>query len=124
MRFLPPLLVLILLAGCVQTEVTMLDDASRSPVSATEVTVYEDTSDVACSFDEIAVIRSNATMASTGEHKLIENGKKKAGAVGGNALIVRRLARAEPNSNAGKGEAQQGNLTGQFLAVFEDRPCS
>jgi hypothetical protein len=124
MRFAFPLLLALLCVGCMQTEATMLDDVSRSPVSAAEVKVYTDTSDVECSFEEVAVIRSRAAMSSTGEQQIIENGKKKAGTVGANALIVRRLARVASNSNPSRDRTQHGKLQGRFLAVFEDRPCT
>lgn len=90
MRYLVPLVIGLLLAACVTTEVTRLDSAPSglSPMDTSEVAVYSDTVAVECDYVRVALINAQGSTSDVSDSKMIKNAKVDAAKMRANALII------------------------------------
>lgn len=109
---------LLIVAGCVSTDVTRLSSApdGLTPVPASEVSVYRDTSSISCSYSEVALIDTRGGSELTvSNDKLVSEAKESAGELGANAIVVDNFGDVEMLGSS--------EPTGKFLAIYEERPC-
>lgn len=110
---------------------------SRSPVPVRQVAVYQNPSEAPCEYQRVALIESMASSQSTlgsgvSNIKLIRAARRKAGALGANAIIIETvgsesyIATEVSADSAGynRSESRKSWGRGMFLAVHEARPCS
>jgi len=116
------LLAATILAGCVQSNAVRIDGAPAPlpPVDTAGVAVYPDLDALECSYERVAYIRTSSPVWGASRESVVRHARKKAGEVGANALIVRRLDEDGSSFFSPSGR----NPRGQSLAVFEQRPCS
>lgn len=111
-------LALLLLTGCVSTDVTKLSSTpdGLTPTSPAEVSVYRDTSSVECSYSEVALIDTRGGSELTvSNDKLVSEAKESAAELGANGIVLENFGDVEMLGSS--------EPTGKFLAVYEDRPC-
>jgi len=78
--------------GCVSAKATLLNPDMRfDPVPWEEVRVYLSEEDVPGEFETIAIVRSEGKEVFTTEAQMLEKMKKKAGALGANAIILKGI---------------------------------
>ena len=84
------ILVIVLMAvGCVTAKATLLNpDVRYDAVPWEEVTIYYDKADVLGEYETIALVRSEGKEGLTTEKQMLEKMRKKAGALGANAIIL------------------------------------
>ena len=114
----------IFLAGCIQTQATMLDPTSRPAIPPERVTVYRTVESIKCAYAEVAMIHAQGGANFTNEAQMIEAAKKKAGEVGANGVVLAEIQ--EPSSGAKVAGAIFGvspERRGELLAVYVYYPC-
>jgi hypothetical protein len=110
----------LLLAGCVQTQATMLGPSTaRSPVPEDQVQIFLSEEDVPEHCDEIALINAQGSANMTNESQMLRAGRKRAGQIGANAIAMQSVN--EPSSGAKVAAAIFGvgaERRGQMVALY------
>jgi hypothetical protein len=112
------------LAGCIQTQATMLDPTARPAVPAEEVRVYRTAESIECDYAEVALIHAQGGANFTNENQMIEAAKKRAGTIGANGVVLGTID--EPSAGAKVAGAIFGvspDRRGEMLAVYVYDPC-
>jgi hypothetical protein len=90
---------LVVLAGCVQTNVTRLGNApERQKVAMDQVAVYRTADQVPGKYQEVGLLTSSGSSGFTTEAGMAKNMRFKAGEMGANAIILD--ATSEPSAGA------------------------
>lgn len=81
--------VAVLLAGCVSVRATTLGaGAVREPVAADAVVVYRKADQVEGRYEEVALLDAVGESITTGDARMYEEMRKKAGALGANGIVL------------------------------------
>ena len=114
-----------LLAGCMQTQATMMDSSLDLPrVHPDDVRLYRSEASIECEFDEVALIHAQGSTSFTNEKQMIKAARKRAARVGANGLILTEID--EPGAGAKVAGAVLGVDTerrGEMVAVYVHKPC-
>jgi hypothetical protein len=81
----------LLLAGCVTTRATMLAPGPHPPVDEADVRVYADRSGLPEGCEPLVAIRTRGDVDLTTPNQMIAAARRRAAAVGANALVVERI---------------------------------
>ena len=107
------------MAGCVQTQATMLGGAQPvAAVTPTQVQVFMSEADVKRPFDKIAVINAQGEASMTSEAQMIRAAQKKAAKIGADAIIMGKVS--EPSAAVKMAGAFLGtgaNRRGEIIAI-------
>lgn len=89
---------ILFLAGCVQTQATLLSKSDYPPVDPDDVVLYLDESDIAGEWEKIALIHAQGDAQWTRESKMIKSARKRAGEIGANGILIEEIK--EPSAAA------------------------
>jgi len=125
-KSLVPIVLLLSLSGCVQTQATMLDasTSARPPVDPDLVRIYRTPASVACAYDEVAIVHAQGSSASTNENQMLTAARRRAGRIGANGVIIDNIN--EPSAGARVAGAIFGvapSRRGEMLAIYVHDPC-
>ena len=70
-----PFLALLLLAGCVQTQATLLDGTTYPPVDPADVVIYLSEDDIPADWKPIAIIHAQGEAQLTTESKMLRKSR-------------------------------------------------
>ena len=122
-RLFLPLAALVLLAGCVQTQATLLDGTTYPPVNEDNVVIYLHEDDIPAEWKPIAIIHAQGEAQWTRESQMLRKARKRAGELGANGLMVENID--EPSAVAqvagewlGTGSTRRGRLIA--IRVFDE----
>lgn len=79
---------LLLVAGCVQSQATLLDPTPRARLSEDQVRVYRTLEAVECDFTEVALIHTQGEASATSDAQMISAARKRAARAGANGLAL------------------------------------
>lgn len=120
--FFLPLAALLLLAGCVQTQATLLDGTTYPPVHEDDVVIYISEDDIPADWKPIAIIHAQGEAQWTRESQMLRKARERAGELGANGLLIEDIN--EPSAVAqvagevfGTGTTRRGRLIA--IRVFE-----
>lgn len=121
-RLFLPFAALLLLAGCVQTQATLLDGTTYPAVPEDNVVIYLSEADIPAEWKPIAIIHAQGDAQWTRESKMLRAARKRAGELGANGLLIEDIN--EPSAVAqvagevfGTGSTRRGRLIA--IRVFE-----
>jgi hypothetical protein len=114
-----PLFVAMLLAGCVSTNVTPLNNKKYVPIQPAEVVIYLDEADVPGAYEKVAIMYARGDYALTDESQMLKRVRKKAADLGANGVLVQRIQ--EPKT--GEKVAQvflgtEADRSAELIAIF------
>ncbi len=122
-RLFLPLAALVLLAGCVQAQATLLDGTTYPPVNEDNVVIYLHEDDIPGEWKPIAIIHAQGEAQWTRESQMLRKARKRAGELGANGLMVEDID--EPSAVAqvagewlGTGSTRRGRLIA--IRVFNE----
>lgn len=117
-----PLAALLLLAGCIQTQATLLDGTTYPPVHEDDVIIYLNEEDIPADWKPIAIIHAQGEAQWTNESQMLRKARKRAGGLGANGLLIEDID--EPSAVAqvagevfGTGTTRRGRLVA--IRVFD-----
>jgi len=115
------LCIIVVTAACVSTQAVMLDKSQKySPVPWQEVKVFLSEKDVTGEYEKIAIIKAEGKEGVTTEEQMLEQMKKKAGAVGADAIIlegIRDPGDVERMADSLSGGLGLGSRKGRAIAI-------
>jgi len=121
-RFLFPLFALVLLAGCVQTQATLLDGSTYPAVDSEDVVLYLSEDDIPTEWKPIAIIHAQGDAQWTRESRMLRKARERAGTLGANGILIEDIN--EPSAIAqvagevlGTGSTRRGRMVA--IRVFE-----
>ena len=113
--------VLVVAAACVSTKAVMLDkNVKYPPVPWEEVKVFLSEKDVPGEFVKIAIIKAEGKEGVTTAEKMLEEMKKKAGALGADAIILEEIkdpGDVERMADSISGGLGLGSRKGRAIAI-------
>lgn len=122
-RLFLPVAALLLLAGCVQTQATLLDGTTYPPVHEDDVVIYLSEDDIPAEWKAIAIIHAQGEAQLTRESQMLRKARERAGELGANGLLIEDIN--EPSAVAqvagewlGTGSTRRGRLIA--IRVFND----
>lgn len=118
-----PFLALLLLAGSVQTQATLLDGTTYPPVDPADVVIYLSEDDIPADWKPIAIIHAQGEAQLTTESKMLRKSRERAAELGANGLLIEEIK--EPSAAAqiagevlGTGSTRRGRVVA--IRVFFD----
>lgn len=117
-RHISPLLLTLLLAGCVQTQATMLSGETYPPTLESDVVIYLSEADIPGEFKKIAIINAQGESSWTNEQQMYTAARKRAAKIGAHGVLIEEVD--EPGSGAKVAAAIFGTGTtrrGQMIAI-------
>jgi hypothetical protein len=121
-RALPFLTLILLLAGCVQTQATMLADFDLPPVHPDDVVIYLSESDIVGDWEKIAIIHAQGDSQLTRESNMLRKARERAGEIGANGILIEDIK--EPSVGAqiagevlGTGSTRRGRMIAIYVTV-------
>ena len=81
----------VLIAGCVSTSVTPLNNKRYTPVTPADVVLYLDEADIPGSYEKVAVLYARGDHAWTDEDQMFGKVRKKAAELGANGVLIQRI---------------------------------
>lgn len=115
------------LAACVQTNATLLNPSpvARATVDPATVRIYRTADQIGHRFEELAILNSTGESSWTNEHNMLESMRRKAGALGANAIILDDIREASAGAKvAGAFLGTGSERKGRSVAVFVFYPDS
>lgn len=110
-KFLPIVVLLFLLSGCITMETTTLGPTDFPPVPADQIYVFFSEDEIEYDFTRIALFHLEGDATWTQESKMIEKAKIRAGEMGANAIVLRDMH--EPSDGA--------KIASEFLGTTAER---
>lgn len=117
--YLSLLVALVLLAGCVSTNVTPLDGGSYPPVDPASVRIYVDEADIEGAYTKLALIYAKGDYTFVSERKLLKKAQARAAELGANGLLVRGIDVPLTGSHISNGVVDtSADLRGELIAIY------
>ncbi len=111
----------VLFAACVQTNATMLNPSptQRPAVPPEQVRIYRTADQVVGRYEEVALLNSTGESTWTNEQAMLESMRRKAGAIGANAVILDALTEASAGAKVAAAVFGVGSQRkGRAVAIF------
>ncbi len=114
-----PLLAVLVLAGCVQTQATLLSNQKYPPIEPDDVVIYMSEDDIPGDYEKVAIIHAQGETDFTNESQMLKAMRKRAAKVGANGVLLPAID--EPSTGAKIAGAVLGVSTerrGETLAIY------
>ena len=86
------------MAGCVQTQATMLSSKKFTPLTPEEVTIYLSEEDIPSEYEKVAILNASGSTSYTSESQMYNALKKQAAKIGCNGILFQEIK--EPSQGA------------------------
>lgn len=83
------LALMLILAGCVHTDVTRLQNATYSPTDPEAVRIFLDEGDIPGSYEKVALIHTSGSNEFTSREKHVRRAREEAAALGANGILLK-----------------------------------
>jgi len=114
------LLAVLFLAGCVQTQATLLDDSYYEPLDAQDVVLYLNEADIESEWKNVAIIHAQGDSQWTRESKMLRKARERAAELGANGILIEEIK--EPSAAAqiagevlGTGSTRRGRIIAIYV---------
>ncbi len=114
------LIAVLFLAGCVQTQATMLDNEYYPPVRPDDVVIYLSEADIDGEWKNIAIIHAQGDSQLTRESKMLRKARERAAEIGANGILIEEIK--EPSAGAqiagevlGTGSTRRGRIIAIYV---------
>ncbi|HLA62971.1 MAG TPA: hypothetical protein VK610_00975 [Rhodothermales bacterium] len=110
---------LVLIAGCVQTQATMLGGQTYPPITEDQVRIYLNVDEIPGRYDQVAILHAQGATGYTNESQMYEALRRRAARIGANGVVVGNIN--EPGAGAQVAAAVFGMTTtrrGEALAIY------
>lgn len=115
-----PLIMLLLLAGCVNTQATLLDQTLHpAPICPEAVKLYLDSSRVGAPYTEVAFLTSSGDNNFTSENGMYNSQRQKAASLGANGIIMGQVKEASTGAQIASAIfGTPANRKGKAVAIY------